>query len=942
MTVLAREPLTMATERRSRLARLLLLLLLGGWAGCTPSLSDSRGPTDPAARGAAGPAVLERSATFHVRSARQYVAESRFADAERELRTALEQEPDHIDANMLLSILLNTEGRRWEASPYMERLLQLGQFTLQDLIMLATPREKFDDTPVIDTALYRVPDDPLPGLGLIEPFLRVHKTRESRELLERVLAKYPEQIEAQALYGRLLLDLELDDEFLRWEAALPKVAETHPEVWFSRAMWAERQRQWEAAARCYWETLRRQPLHRIANYNIGLVLKRLGQLEVADQFMEFARATAELETTVFPMFSGGPNIEAMRRASQLSEELGRLWEAWAWQVAVLSVSPGEPEATAERDRLRARLDRERPPLTLAGASPSEHLDFSSYPLPTFARQAPQEPAASPRDLPAGVTPVQFVDRAEEAGIAFRYFDSWVAAGRELMLLENMGGGAAILDYDNDTWPDIYLTQCCKWPVAPDDMTYLDRLYRNQGDGTFVDVTDMCGIRENSYSQGVAAGDFDNDGFTDLYIGNVGQNHLYRNNGDGTFSLVPHHQDDRILWTTSVMIADLNGDGWPDLFDVNYLTGEDVFTRHCVVDGLLRSCGPGHFDGEVDSLFLNGGDGTWRDVSDVSGIRTIPGRGVGVVAADFDASGSLQIYVSNDAMENALWVRQPDDSEGNVQFMDHGLLSGAACDGSGRPQASMGIACDDVTGDGLLDMLVGNFYQDFCTLYIQQPGRFFVDSSREYRLVEPTLPMLTFGSQFLDADLDGWPDLLIANGHIDDLRFRGEPWHMRPQFFHNLDGMSFVELQGPNAGSFFDKELLGRGLALVDWNRDGREDLMLSNIADMASLVTNETEHVGHWLAIRLHGVRSAREPLGARVVVESGGRTQYRQLAGGSGFHASNQRQLVFGLGAADTVDKLTVFWPSGEIQEFADVPIETELILVEGRAELDRLPIDR
>jgi hypothetical protein len=316
--------------------------------------------------------------------------------------------------------------------------------------------------------------------------------------------------------------------------------------------------------------------------------------------------------------------------------------------------------------------------------------------------------------------------------------------------------------------------------------------------------------------------------------------------------------------------------------------------------------------------------------------------VGIVAADFDASGSLQLYVSNDAMENSLWVRQPDAAGGTPQFVDHGLLSGTACDGSGRPQASMGIACDDITGDGLLDLLVGNFYKDFCTLYIQQPGRFFVDSTREYGLVEPTFLMLTFGSQFLDGNLDGWPDLALANGHIDDLRFRGEPWHMRPQYFHNSGGTAFVELQAEHAGSFFHKELLGRGLALVDWNRDGREDLVQSNIADMASLVTNLTDGAGHWMAIRLHGVQSPREPIGARVVIQCGGRTQVRQLVGGSGFHASNQRQLVFGLGPTDRVDKMTVFWPSGLTQEFSDVPVETELILIEGGSRLERLPIDR
>ena len=468
--------------------------------------------------------------------------------------------------------------------------------------------------------------------------------------------------------------------------------------------------------------------------------------------------------------------------------------------------------------------------------------------------------------------MNFVDQAHDAGIDFRYFDSWVAAGRELMLLENPGGGIAILDYDNDGWPDIYFTQCCRWPVDPQDMTHLDRLYRNQGNGTFVDVTEACGIRENGYSQGVAAGDIDNDGFTDLYVANVGQNRLYHNNGDGTFSSVLPHQDTRVVWTTSAMIADVNGDTWPDIFDVNYVTGDDVYTRHCTIDGHPRSCGPGLFDGEPDSLYLNAGDGTWRDVSDASGILRQPGRGMGIVAADFDMSGDLELYVANDVMENFLWVKQPDSPGKIPQFADQAVPSGVACDGSGRPQASMGIACDDINSDGLLDLLIGNYYNEPNTLYIQEPGRLFRRRDRQLSAcTTPTFLVLTFGCQFLDGDLDGHPDLAMANGHVDDL---GIPWHPvahAAAVFSQCGWHNFVELKEAQAGSFFDKTYLGRGLALVDWNRDGREDLVMSNVADFASLATNQTTPVGHWVAIRLRGVSSARDPLGARVAVECGG-----------------------------------------------------------------------
>ena len=236
----------------------------------------------------------------------------------------------------------------------------------------------------------------------------------------------------------------------------------------------------------------------------------------------------------------------------------------------------------------------------------------------------------------------------------------------------------------------------------------------------------------------------------------------------------------------------------------------------------------------------------------------------------------------------------------------------------------------------------NYYNDFCTLHIQEPGRLFVDATRDYNLREATFFLLTFGSQFLDADLDGLPDLVLANGHVDDFTYRGEPWQMRPQFFHNVDGKRFEELQGPAAGPFFEKTYLGRGLALIDWNRDGREDFVVSNIADSASLATNLTPPAGNWLAVRLRGVQSARDPIGTRLVLEVGGRQRARQLTGGNGYEVSNQRQLIFALGDAQRADKLTVYWPSGQSQEFLDLPANCELLLVEGRPAACVVPIER
>jgi hypothetical protein len=293
------------------------------------------------------------------------------------------------------------------------------------------------------------------------------------------------------------------------------------------------------------------------------------------------------------------------------------------------------------------------------------------------------------------------------------------------------------------------------------------------------------------------------------------------------------------------------------------------------------------------------------------------------------------------MANFLLVNQSTVAGSVPQFMDEGTLTGTAFDRSGRSQASMGVACDDVNGDSLLDLLIGNYYNDCNTLYIQQPGRLFADETREFALQDPSFLLLTFGSQFLDADLDGYPDLTIANGHVDDFQFRGEPWHMRPQFFRNDRGQRFVELRGAQAGSYYDQQYLGRGIALVDWNRDGREEFAVSNIADLASLTENRTTPAGHWIAIRLRGVESPRDAVATQVSITHAGGRRTRQLVGGGGYEASNQQQLVFGLGAAEHVESITVHWPSGLQQVFHDADVDREYMLIEGDSRLHRIPID-
>jgi hypothetical protein len=504
--------------------------------------------------------------------------------------------------------------------------------------------------------------------------------------------------------------------------------------------------------------------------------------------------------------------------------------------------------------------------------------------------------------------------------------------------EFTGGGVGAVDFDGDGRPDLYLPQGCDWPPDTNQRDHLDRLYRNIGAG-FTDVTPSAGIIEPGFSQGVAAGDFDGDGFQDLYVANIGGNRLFRNNGDGTFRDVTTGSGIDVgpiadAWTISASLADLNGDALPDLYDVNYVQGERVYEMLCGEGDEARACSPTAFEGTPDRLLLNRGDGTFENATSVAGIDAPNGTGMGIVAADFDSSGRLSLFISNDLQANHFYINRTSASQGPPRFEEQALLNGLAYDRDGRPQACMGVAAGDADGDGLLDLFVTNYIRESNVLYRQSSDGLFSDETRVANLAVPSFAVLGFGTQFLDADLDGREDLVVANGHIDDFTHESLEYRMRPQFFRNLGG-KFEELPPATLGPYFAQKLLGRGLARLDWNGDGRDEFAVSHLQDPAALLTNTTAGTGQPLSIRLRARNSARDAIGTIVTVEAGEQRFVKQLTAGDGYAASNERKLVFGLDTRQKADRVSVRWPSGLSETFTDVPAGTGWLLVEGRAPL-------
>ena len=853
------------------------------------------------------------------------LSENHPSEAEQYFRNALAQDPEQHQARANLVYLLTIECRTYEALAQRHELLRRDRCTIEDLLFMGKPEDVLQ-TPELDRFLQHHPDDPHLLLAKARIAKTVYRYAAANRWVEQALAAKPNSVESQAEQGLLLLELDPTEQALtRWQRGLAAGADEHPDVWLVRGTLAKMLHDPRGATRCFAEVLLRDPNHRPATHQLSLTLSALGEESLAAELSARVKVLDVLSKTIDDLYSFPDSRQSWLKAAGLLESLGRMREACAWYRTIDTREGGNLLAKAKAEELRTRLSPQTP-VVVAEANPLLKLDIERFPLPSVEHIPLQ---TSPRDS-GEEHQIRFSDVAQRTGLDFAIAGADASVHHSRAFYDLMGAGIAVIDFDLDGWPDL----CYPRGTASDghrvQSPHLGRLYRNTGDGRFVDVTRMAQVGENRFSQGAAVGDFNNDGFPDIFVANVGENRLYQNNGDGTFSDISGPAAiEGARWTTSCAIADLNGDGLPDIYEVNYLGGDRVSTMLC--GGLAGSdCIPRHYPSESDRFFLNLGDGQFAERSEESGIVAADGKGLGVVVADFDGDGLPSVFVANDTTANHFYVNRA--GRGAIpRFEERATLAGLAFDRNGLAQGCMGIAVDDFDADGELDLFITNFFDESNTLYSGGLGQYFEDATRPAGLYLPSLPMVGFGTQFLDADLDGDPDLVVANGHISDRGQDGAEFQMRPQCFENRKGR-FAELFAPDAGAYFNRKLLGRSLAKIDFDRDGREDFVVTHLDAPVALLHNETPNAGHFLSIRLTGVRCDRDALGATVtVLTENGVRRVRQVTAGDGYMSSNQRQLVFGLGAESSAKQVVVRWPSGTSQEFGAVMADRELIIVEG-----------
>jgi hypothetical protein len=541
----------------------------------------------------------------------------------------------------------------------------------------------------------------------------------------------------------------------------------------------------------------------------------------------------------------------------------------------------------------------------------------------------------------------FTDQTASSGLEFVHFNGM--SGR-FFYPEVVGPGAAFLDYDNDGDLDIYLVQghLLGEKVRPEEAVFPPpsgsppggRLYRNELVGRtsdnhglrFTDVTKSSRIQAEGYGIGVAAGDVDNDGWIDLYVTNFGANQLWRNNGDGTFSNTTQLSglgDSRL--SVSAAFVDYDRDGWLDLYVVNHVDFSFVSHKPCESRlGAPEYCATAMYKRAPDSLFRNRGDGTFEDMSRESRIGLVQSAGLGVVTTDFNADGWTDIYVANDGDPNQMWINQGDGT-----FRDEALLAGAAVNMGGVAEASMGVDAGDFDGDGDDDLFMTHDTQETNTIYVNDGNGWFEDRTLTTGLGTPSQPFTGFGTAWLDYDNDGWLDLFVANGAVRTIAGRSAagvpfPLDQTNQIFKNLGDGRFRETT-KQAGTVFRQSEVSRGAAFGDVDNDGDVDILVANNSGPARLLVNRLGNRNSWLGLRLLD-KSGRDALGARVLLElPEGRRLWRRVRTDASYASANDPRLLVGLGNADRVQAVRVHWPSGQVEEWTDLPVRQYRTLKEG-----------
>ena len=544
---------------------------------------------------------------------------------------------------------------------------------------------------------------------------------------------------------------------------------------------------------------------------------------------------------------------------------------------------------------------------------------------------------APGQEPAATLP-QLVDITDSTGIKFEHLSS----SDKKFIVESMSGGVALIDYDRDGLPDIYFTNAPTVDMALAGKKARGALYHNNGDRTFTDVTDKAGVGFPCFAMGAAVGDYNNDGWPDLLVTCLGGVVLYRNNGDGTFTDVTKQAGlNDTQFATGAAFGDYDGDSWADLFVSHYVDFhlDDLpkfgSSKTCQYHGLAVQCGPRGLKGAGDLLFHNNGDGTFTDVSKAAGVDDPHGYyGLGAVWSDFNEDGRLDLFVANDSTPNFLYR-----NEGKGHFTEMGFLAGTAVSQDGSEQAGMGVALGDYLHTGRLSLFITHFSEEYAALFRNDGGMSFTDVSFHAGVAAPTIPYVGWGTSFFDFDNDGWPDLLLVNGHVypqvDTLDVGARYREPKLLFLNRGDGTfrNISELVGPA----IQTPQVSRGAAFGDLFNDGHVDIVVENLDGKPMILREEGGNHNHWIGFELAGTKSNRLALNARIKAVAGDLIQIDEVRSGGSYLSQNDLRIHFGLGSHERLERVDILWPSGKTETLTNLAADHFYAVKEGEGVVPR-----
>ena len=856
----------------------------------------------------------------------------RYADAETHCRKILEIDPASNLTRRKLAYLFNRQGRRHEAVQLIRQLCSSGDVMQDELHALIIESDAIHDLPGELPAANTRPYWPIGKSGHARYLFTEKKYREAADEVHDLVASGKTPASIVAFYGIAVAEAQDSEKFSWWLQQVTPAVKEFPEYWSAVGTYLVSEAKYRPALRAFAEALQRDPTDYRSIRRIVQAFRSIDQPDQEDAWTKRFEAINRTATSGGDIAdsTGNPeqNIEVL---AQELDGLGRRIEAVMWRSIAAMGKPNLAEIVQSLNQERINLLANEKGFP-SGSELWCGFDFDRFALPDLSAEtqglATQDTGQSRfSSLPTILTQPRFRDVASEIGLVHRYRVAENPESKGFTLYQSWGGGVAVVDYDLNGYPDLYFAQGA---ANPPEFKALqsDMLYRNtSGDAKsgVLDVTTEAGITDREYTIGVTSGDWNQDGFPDIAISNMRINRLLVNQGDGTF--IPFALDakaSRIRADTSLAMGDMTGDHLPDLFVLSFMNDEKITQLPDRDDegNVVFAIPPSSVTPSVDHVYVNAGDGSW----DWRPVGKPPGdacTGLGIVLSNFDSMPGNEAFVGNDGRKNQLWFQTKVG-----ELVDRASLMGCAYGSLGASTAAMGIAAGDLDRNGLLDLHIGNYLHEPVSLYLQQDG-LFRDLNVRHRLSTSSKPVVGFGSQAIDYDHDGWLDLVIINGHIESLEHLGEPYRQQAQLFANR-GDHFEMVDIPNS-HYWSQPHLGRALATLDFDRNGQQDIVMTDLLDDAELLFNETLTPHRWIEFQLVGRLSERDAIGAKVEIVAGNDKWSAWVTAGDGYLCKNESVLHFGLGQETAVESILITWPSGAETQLRRLASGKRYIVIEG-----------